>query len=104
MWSCLKSLVQIQAVLVYCVMFVRLTQGKVKDLDRFFGQTAAHVHRYNVWTFSGPLCTASGLNWNYPFAVKGTITVEGTPGLLSYGLTLLFLGMLFVSPIHPCGL
>ena len=103
MWSCLKSLVQIQTVLVYCVMFVRLMQGKMKDLDRFFSQTAAHVHRY-VWPFQGSLHTASGLNWNYPCAVKGTITVEGTLGLLSYGLTLLFLGVLFVSPTHLYGL
>lgn len=49
MWSCLKSLVQIQTVLVYCVMFVRLMQG-MKDLDRFFSQTAAHLPRY-VWPF-----------------------------------------------------
>lgn len=52
MWSCLKSLVPIQTVLVYCVMVVRLMQGKMKDLDlSFFGQTGARVHRCNVWPF-----------------------------------------------------
>lgn len=30
--------------------------------------------------------------------------MEGTSGLLSYGLTLLFLGVLFVSLTHPYGL
>lgn len=104
MRSCLKSLVQIQTVLVHCVMFMRLMQGEMKDLDRSFGQTAAHIRWDDVWPFRGAPCTASGLNWNYPFAVKGTVTVEGTPGLLSYGLTLLFLGVLFVSPTHPYGL
>lgn len=41
--------------------------------------------------------------WNYPLAVKGTTAEGGTPGLLSYGLTLLFLGVLLASPARlPC--
>lgn len=62
---------------------------------------ATSVHTYDVCPLRGPLCVVQGLPWNYPLAVKGPTAEGGTRGLLSYGLTLLFLGVLLVSPARP---